>query len=285
VSGAPPALAARFAGRIGARIGHGGQATVYELDHDKVLRVYRGAYDGIEPLASYYAALDRSAVSFAVPEIIEHGEIDGQAYTIDRRLSGRPLIDVLPELTGEDRRRALDSYIDAAHQLARLSPGATETGAWRRFLHTETDRQLAQLRGQLEKDLPRFVVVAAALYERIDALPEPASSGLVHGDYFPGNVLIGDDLAVSAVIDFDLMPSAGDPMMDITGGAFFLEVQRRFDPDDAGYVFGRLEERHGRRVREIAETYRRWYAVHFAHSKGIDERLYAWCIRTLSRPA
>jgi len=133
--------------------------------------------------------------------------------------------------------------------------------------------------------VPDWDATLADLYRRIHALEEPIAPGLIHGDYFPGNVLVGDDLTVSAVLDFDLMSHAGDPLMDITGGAFFLEVQRKFDSADAGYVFGCLEERHGTGIHDIAETYRRWYAVHFAQSKGVDDRLYAWCLRTLSHRA
>ena len=104
---------------------------------------------------------------------------------------------------------------------------------------------------------------------------------LVHGDYFPGNVMVGDNLRVSAVFDFGSLSVMGDPAMDLASAAIFLEVQRNFRPDDASWVTARLTERHGSDLEDAIAADRGWYALRLAHSKWQDERLYAWCVRSL----
>ena len=70
-------------------LGHGGEAVVYALDAERVLRVHRHeAADHARRIGELYAALDRSAVPYALPEVLEvHG--DGEvSWSIERRLPG-----------------------------------------------------------------------------------------------------------------------------------------------------------------------------------------------------
>jgi aminoglycoside phosphotransferase (APT) family kinase protein len=286
------AVLRRFHPNVGHPIGHGGEARVYELAPGRVLRIFhRDSPPHLEALRSFYDRLRRD-VPFALPEILEAGEIDGVAYCVDRRIPGDTMIDILPDLRGPDRRRVLDSYTDAAHEMAGLIPPGESFGelfeaeplrghSWREYLHASIDRQIAHMGAELEADVRRFAGAIAVLHKRIDALDEPQAQLLVHGDYFPGNVLVDADLRVSGVIDFGPLTVMGDPLMDLCSAAVFLEVQRRFDPGDAEYVMRRLVERHGAAVEDASITYRAWYAVRLGHAKEDDERLYAWCVRAL----
>jgi Phosphotransferase enzyme family len=46
----------------------------------------------------------------------------------------------------------------------------------------------------------------------LDGLAPLTHGRLVHGDFFPGNVILGSDLSVSAVVDFGLTAVSGDPL-------------------------------------------------------------------------
>ncbi len=61
----------RFRAEVVRRIGHGGEATVYELAGRRVLRVFHGRPHGAGELAAFYRAIGEAKTSFAVPEIIE----------------------------------------------------------------------------------------------------------------------------------------------------------------------------------------------------------------------
>jgi aminoglycoside phosphotransferase (APT) family kinase protein len=285
------AILQRFGAQVGRRIGHGGEATIYELGDDRVLRICHDQEAWrLAALQDFYGTLRRDC-GFALPDIIETGEIDGVAYSVDRRLPGRVLMDVLPDLEGADRATALESYIETAERIRDLLPPGAEGGelfdsglrraGWRAYLYAAIDRQLERMEEDLRLDVAAFDSALDRVRGRIRALPEPLQPMLVHGDYFPGNVMVDDDLRVSAVFDFGSLSVMGDPAMDLASAAIFLEVQRNFRPDDASWVRARLIARHGSDIKGAIAAYRGWYALRLAHSKWQDERLYAWCVRSL----
>ena len=152
---------------------------------------------------------------------------------------------------------------------------------WTGYLRARVERELPRCERLLREDLSDVDAVLAALDERIAALPERPLAALVHGDYFPGNVIIGDDTRVTGVIDFGPLSAIGDRMMDIASAAIFLEVQRSWQPEDSAYVAQRLRERHGAAARGATDAYRPWYGLRLAHARDQDRRLYAWCIDAL----
>ena len=287
------ALHARFGEEIGARIGHGGEADVYAMSGDRVLRVYHSPpHHPLGVLAAFYDEMVGHGCSYALPRILDHGEIDGREYSVDVRIPGRPLIDALLDLRGDDRRRGLDAYIDGAREIASIPvqrpyfgeivrDAPIRASTWGQFLHTRIDECVAAMRGDLVADVPGFDAVLAEAHRILDGLSVKASC-LVHGDYFPGNVMIGDDLAVSGVIDFGPLTVMGDPMMDIASAVIFLETTRRaFDPADAEYLRLRLVARHGASILDTLRAYRAFYAIRLSNSKGQDDHLYGWCVRSL----
>lgn len=287
------ALLACFDIDASARIGHGGEATVYGLPDERILRVYHGAPHELERLAKFYAELAAQDAGFSTPEIFEHGEIDGVTYSVDRRIAGRSLMEMLPDLRGKRRGRALDAYFEAGERIRALRVESTvcgellredaiQTSSWRAYLRERMARSLAASREWLGVDVPPLDGVVEGLRDAIEELPD-AGVSLVHGDYFPGNVMMDDDLAVTGVIDFGPLTVIGDPAMDTASGVISLEVARGFDPGDTTHVMARAVERHGETIRRAIDTYRAWYAVRFSPYRADDEWLYAWCVKSLTR--
>lgn len=286
------AVLRRFGATSAERIGHGGEATVYALSGERVLRVFHTPHGDIARIAAFYDELAGQDPGFALPRVIEYGEIDGVSYSVDRRISGRPMMDALSGLTGDRRRVALDAYLDAAEAIARLRIVRPYFGeilpldpiqrpAWRAFLHARVDASRA-LSQHLSGDVPHLDAAMTIVHARIDALREHPEPRLVHGDYFPGNVMIGDDLAVSGVIDFGSLTLIGDPPLDVASAIIFLEVARpAFLPEDTVYLTERAVRTYGAGFTETMRTYRAYYALRLADSKTQDRRLYAWCVRSL----
>ncbi len=112
----------------------------------------------------------------------------------------------------------------------------------------------------------------------------PPEKLLVHGDYFPGNVLVGDDLRVSGVIDFGPLTVIGDPMLDLASAVIFLEVARPgYTPADTDFVRDRIAARTGPAIDDAITTYRAWYAIRFSPYRDDDANLYNWCVTSLRR--
>lgn len=278
-----------------ARLGHGGEATVYALTGDRVLRVFHKEPDNAitDRIAPFYERLAAYDLPFAVPRILDFGVDEGIAYSLDRRIPGRAFHDVLPDLTGADRGRALDSYTDAAAALAALPlpdqpygeflfDEALTGDTWPDFLLARLEHNCAQGRPDLIAALPNIDGIVDALRARIKALADPPKV-LVHGDYFPGNVLMDDDFNVTGVIDFGWLTVAGDPAMDLASAAIFLDVVRGHQQSDAARVHARLLRTHGDALAPLIEIYRAWYGVRFSPYKVDDASLFAWCVKSLQR--
>ena len=88
------------------RLGEGDEAEVYALDQDRIIRFFKRHVDPtyIAKRATFYAGLDASILPFAIPSIIEHGIDDEVAYSIEQRIPGSSLADLLPRLEGSARR-------------------------------------------------------------------------------------------------------------------------------------------------------------------------------------
>jgi aminoglycoside phosphotransferase (APT) family kinase protein len=199
----------------------------------------------------------------------------------------------MPVLTGDDRWRALASYTDAAFEIASLPRVRDEFGeflrdddsirasSWGAYLLARMHRCLDEA-PWLSGDVAALDAIVDALTRRIDALP-PIEGVLVHGDYFPGNVLIAEDLTVSGVIDFGPLTVIGDPMLDLASALIFLEVARPgYRTDDTQFVRDRLLARVGAAMFDAATLYRAWYAIRFSPYRSDDENLYAWCTGSLN---
>ena len=286
----------RFRADVIRRIGHGGEATVYELPGSRVLRVYHGHPHGASEIAAFYRAIAPGKTTFALPQILEQGEDDGIFYSVDRLIAGRPLHELMPLLAGDERARALASYTDAAFEIALLPLVRDEYGeflrdddsiraaTWSAFLLARMQRSL-QASPWLREDVPAFDAVVGKLTERIEALP-PVPKTLVHGDYFPGNVLMSNDLTVAGVIDFGPLTVIGDPRLDFASAVIFLEVMRKgYTPTDTEFVRNRLVARVGSDIVGVITTYRGWYAIRFSPYREDDPHLYAWCVDSLRNVA
>ena len=230
---------------------------------------------------------------FATPQILKIGP--GEAWTIEKRLPGRPMLALLRELTGADRETALVNYADALDALARvpllyhpyghvLAPTPIRADSWRAFAR----RSLAGFR-----DRNRAPIAAAAgdpdlLFAKAEAmiadLPEHPEKVLVHGDYFPGNVMMDDQLAVSAVLDFGVFTVAGDRQLDLAVAAHTLELLEECGPEDARFVHQRLVERHGAEIDAAFRFYRAFLAFSMADPANAEPPyplLYDWSIAQL----
>ena len=285
----------RFRNDVVQKIGQGGEATVYELTGDRVLRLFHKTPDStiVRHIVPFYERLTRYILPFAVPEILEFGEDSGLAYSLDRRIRGRAFHDVLPELSGADRARALDSYTDAAEALAVITledqpygeflfDEALQGETWAEFLIARLDANYERGRSDLLEVIVDADDVVEELRAHIRTLADPPKV-LVHGDYFPGNVLMDDDFNVTGLIDFGWLTVAGDPAMDLASAAIFLDVVRGHQAADPERVHARLLARHGEALAERVEIYRGWYAVRFSPYKADDPSLFAWCVKSLRR--
>ena len=277
------------------KLGEGGESEVYALDADRVLLLHRqeaSAY--VRQIGELYGQLDRTAVPYALPEVLEV-ETEGEvSWSIERRLSGRSFDTMLPTLRGADRAAALTSYVDAAAAFRALGvPAGWEGGCGELFtdelLHAERWGDLLAERLALQVERARAVVgdaidldIAAAGILSTARSESFAATTLVHGDWFPGNVLMGDDLQVSAAIDLGWLTVVGDATHDVRTAVVFCEVRPWLRPEDDATLLAAAERHLGPSAAEAIGRTRRYEQLRFAFVEE-DEHLHSWCLQGLHR--
>ncbi len=90
-------------------------------------------------------------------------------------------------------------------------------------------RQLKRWRTQWEKTQTRDLPAMEEVYQGlVSAIPDQVGASIVHGDYRLGNMLVGADARVAAVLDWELC-TLGDPLADLG-----YVVNNWFQPDEPG---------------------------------------------------
>jgi aminoglycoside phosphotransferase (APT) family kinase protein len=106
------------------------------------------------------------------------------------------------------------TLVDTLADLHALDPAAIGLGDFGRpenFNERQVRRWKKQLDASRSRELPGIDELHARLAEHI---PAGGRGTVVHGDYRLDNVLIGDELQVNAVLDWE-MSTLGDPLSDV----------------------------------------------------------------------
>lgn len=216
-------------------------------------------------------------------------------YVIERRLAGQPLDAIAHGLTDDPRAVALRNYVEAVEPLATITfpdrpygqliakPSVVDD-SWHGYLRRNLDvfatRNAATIAAEFG-DVATLVKKAERLLAGID--PDPVKA-LVHGDYFPGNVLLDESLAVTAVIDFSVFTLVGDPLLDAACALVFLEMNDPFTDADVALVRDVALARFGNALKDAEPFYRAYFAFSLAspeYAQPPYPRLFEWSRRNL----
>lgn len=207
---------------------------MYAWDDDAVVKLYRPGYGGHRPEAAALAQLDGRGIA---PRLIDVVDLDARRGLVLERLDGSDMLTLLQRHPW--RVRGLAGMLARAH--------------------------LAVHDVQAPEDLPDLRTVLAARIKDTALPPRlrdfslrvldglPSGARLCHGDYHPGNVLLGPDRI--AVIDW-ASAARGVPAAD---HAYTLLVLRCGDPLPGTPLLFRRLIAAGRSV--FARTYARTYRI------------------------
>ena len=130
--------------------------------------------------------------------------VDGAIYTDAGKLTA----------LGPDAVRALVlSLVDTLADLHALDPAAIGLAGFGRP-EGFNERQVRRWKKQLDASRSRELPGIDELHDRLAARVPEGRGSVVHGDYRLDNVLIGPDLAIKAVLDWE-MSTLGDPLSDL----------------------------------------------------------------------
>jgi aminoglycoside phosphotransferase (APT) family kinase protein len=267
-----------------ALLGHGGEAWVYALDDERVVRVLHEGSDAdqLRRNQELVAELCTGATSYQFPAILEIGEVDGRIYAIERRLAGQSLLEYLQTVEGRRRDLLIEAHLDTAAALGRLplrpreyfgdlvGPQPVRTTSWRSYLKAKAEESLME-------GLRRVPLDAASL---ASALPEPAHPGFVHLDAFSGNMMTNGS-RITAVLDFGSACVVGDVDFAAVAAAVYLaahEITPSAIPRDSQIANAWLREHN---LGELFDPVRRWLAAYWSFAVD-DPTVSAWCCSVLA---
>lgn len=277
-------------------LGSGGESQVYALDDTRILRLYHNHLpeDYLQQRHTFYAQLHAHHPPFEIPQIIDAGHINGRFYTLERRMNGRDFKSVLPTLTGPARTKALASFLQVAQLIGTIQFPDHPFGEllamgeplrcdrWPQFLWDRMQQTLYDSRADVEQDIPHFTSVLELVQEELHFFAGFTDKCLVHGDYFPGNVFIDDDLNICGVGDFGYTTLIGDPRMDVAGAIVFLELTEPYRLDDTALLLDLVTEHYGPEITRVIHFYRLYYSIYFSYCKDSDRKTYDWCVSNLT---
>ncbi len=117
--------------------------------------------------------------------------------------------------TSESRRHASEQLVDALAALHDVEPLAAGLGDMIRPA-SYLDRQLRRWSSQWAASKTRELPGMEQLHEWLaEHQPAETSSGIVHGDFRFGNMLLGPDGTLNGVLDWELC-TLGDPLADVS---------------------------------------------------------------------
>lgn len=275
------------------KIGEGGEAEVFALDEDRVLRRMRIDHPSIPRRIELMATVAKGAsdLDVDVPELLDHGVgDDGLPWFVERRLAGRSMTDALAEVTGPQRERLFESYLATARSLRRIeypvdgygeliTEDPLQSATWAGYLTAALDRQVDTNDPSAYPEVEDMATTTADIRDRAAEHADPDRPHLVHFDYFPGNVLC-DDHHITAVIDWSVLAIAGDPDLDVALATAYLGVTPTATVDDARWCRTWLAENG---LADTASFYERWAAAWWSPLHE-DPKIRSWVAGVLSSP-
>jgi hypothetical protein len=284
------AVALRFGVAPDALLGHGGEAWVYALDDDRVLRILRDGGRKAD-LLRRMALVEELALAqpvYRLPEVLDVGEIEGRTYAMERRLPGRSMLEELGRIEGAARERLIEAYLDTSASLGDLhlpahiflltqdlaSSSPTTRSPLRHGGRTWRSVRPGICRGRRPNSGKSTLPPLPAAF-----LTQPPS--FVHLDAFAGNFLT-DGVRITAVIDFGVSSLAGDRRLDPIASAVYLSDPNLTPTVTARDVDIALAWLRAKGLAEWLEPGRRWLAAYWSFEAD-DPKAIAWCSDVLLR--
>ncbi len=116
------------------------------------------------------------------------------------------------------------------------------------------------------------------------AQPYHGEYRLIHGDFFPGNLLIDHDHQITALLDFGGLTMFGDYLFDIAAGWVFFDMYDELKANVRERYLALILATLGEQVRGILYRYVLIYSLLSANMYAPDctDGHYRWCVANLN---
>jgi hypothetical protein len=274
-------------------IGKGRESSAYAITDERVLKVFiSGDLQFLNDLSQFNLELSKHKLPFQTPQILEVNSFEGLVYSIEKRLLGKELDQVFPNLDEERKFKVLKNYFDAFwfyNQITYLNSQfgqiiSTSTSIrvdnWKDYLLRKFKQKLTA-QPKLVKDILNYSEKSGIFESFINNnFNQPIEKSLVHADYYFTNVLVDDNLEISAVLDFGEHAVVGDRRLDVAAAVDFLNINPHVTEKMRAYVLDLARSKYGNDIDRFIAFYALFYNYYFADTK--DKGLYNWSVKGLN---
>lgn len=219
----------------------GTEAEVYEKDEQTLLKLYAGheRFAYLQTLQQFYHSIDDHASILRLPRLLEVTRRGNLIVALETRLAGVTLETALNLLDADQHERLETLYLDAVGALKALQiteapqryllfdqsgQSATSGQTFEHFYADLLANKLVTVGSIFNTVVQTFTSKAVDLVEAIRS-HRPAPLHVVHGDFFPGNVIVTPDYQqVVGVIDFGSFTMFGNHLLDWAGAFGFYQM-------------------------------------------------------------
>jgi len=274
-------------------LGQGSGSRVFEVDATNILRIYRPetSIEYVDSLMKFYQTSDSSKTSFDLPKIFDFGTHDGHLFSVENKLDNN-LEQAISFLKGEQRITALEEFTQASGAIKDIEVidktfygeiiGAEplQKNSWPEYLLCRVEKSLQTSYKHFLEDVPNFKNILNSWQEQVSELPDPERY-LVHGDYFPGNVIIDVNGRLNTIIDFSNRSLIGDWRIDPII-AFSQAELGGLSKQEAEMIKSQADDLY-KLSPEIIDLYHTYYCLLLSERMHEDPvRLYKnWCVKYL----
>jgi len=203
---------------------------------------------------------------------------------------------VYEKLDERQRQRLLRNFLEAVDsfrdvtldtrdygRLLTVAEDTTRYTNWSQFIKAQAPLKLHGTKTVLQGEGIDVDYVLEKFDQDVSALPLHPEKNFVHGDYFFGNVLMNDNLEISAVLDVSWWSAVGDHSMDIAGALMFLSLYDFVSPHDHAYITSQAVSKYGEDILTYVRIYEVYYSLLLSDCKTLDPLAYAWSLKNLRR--
>jgi thiamine kinase-like enzyme len=281
-------------------IGCGTEARVYSCHEGRVLKVYNNISDFNKQkiLKNFYETIDSREVSYELPRIYHIIEESGTIITIEKRIEGENMQKLLPQLNDEQINNLFKTYLAASLELQNVRTNTAFTNCklfndyyinsseqkdWHSFLKQFLTYRQEGLKDYFSKDVLNYNIKLEKLLKILSSEYEGKYS-LIHGDFYPGNLLINEDGRIIGLIDFGIMTMYGDYLFDIATAWAFFDMYDELKANILERYLQVIIENLGEGVRGKLYLYVLIYSMISADFYSVDcnDGHYQWCVKNLN---
>ncbi|SFQ75993.1 Phosphotransferase enzyme family protein [Psychrobacillus psychrotolerans] len=281
-------------------LGSGMESEVYAYDDNKVVKLYNDMSDSNKQriLKGFYSKIDSSSLSYELPFIYDTFEENGILVTIEKRIEGNNLQSMLSKMNYIEQNNMMETYLNANIELksVKIKPNlegyilfndqqisSLNINSWFDLLKEEIFRKRKELESYLKRDVVNYDAKVKQLVE-ILSLGYEGEYSLIHGDFYPGNVMINESGKVTGLIDFGLMTMYGDNLFDIAIGWVCFDMYNELNTNIYERYLNIIISTLGEDVRKRLYFYVLIYSYISAnfYSHNCEDGHYQWCVRNLN---